>query len=113
MEFSKKNPRNRNQNYINNAASRMYAGKGFDPENYAATLRQDDNMILPPPGEEIRQGKMIGDLDIPEGHQPIMIVELQEERWVYSMAEVHGSGSQKRCGYCQRVTGLDYACKCK
>ena len=57
---------------------------------------------------------MIGDLQIPEKNQPILIIELQEERWVYSLPEIkNGTGKEDRCEYCRRLAMLTHPCKCK
>ena len=65
IEFSKRDERNRQASYINNAAARIYAGKEFNIEEYTKLIRQDDNMLIPAPGDEIKQSMMIGDLQIP------------------------------------------------
>lgn len=72
---------------MNNTIAKIYAGKDFNIEEYTKMVRSDENMLQAAPGNEIKQTMMIGDLEIPEDHQPIMIVELKEERWVYSMPE--------------------------
>ena len=41
VDFSKKDERNRDPKYINNAAARAYAGKEFTPEKYVQDLRKD------------------------------------------------------------------------
>lgn len=118
-EFAKKDPRNRKKEYANHTACRIYAGKNFSPLEYEEKIRQEtssENMLLPP-GDEIKQSMQIGELEIPEGHQPIMIVELIESRWVYCSSDaavaIGGGGKEDRCEYC-RVKGVQpVACKCQ
>lgn len=39
VDYSKKDPRNKDPNYINNAAARIYFVQNFDTQEYAKKLR--------------------------------------------------------------------------
>lgn len=43
----------------------------------------------------------------------MMIIELQEEKWVYFVGDTHGMGKEDRCEYCRKMAILNFPCKCK